>query len=695
MIMKCWVLLLLAMQAGAQSRWTGAGLNNRWNDAANWHPAGTPGELDDVLLDNSLFPSGYRVTLPDSAVRVKSLRILPGAATEIFVELPPSNLNSSPSGSTIFRAFETLGSGYTLEIGEGGTFLNAAGSSSGYALRIGDSIRIANGGMYIHRTRTGHAELVQQLSRLPGTETGIFRFENTDAASTFSLSGRTFGTIQLSAAAAPAGSISYSSSGTNKVMVRGNLELEPGVSFSLHFDDTLQVEGDLRIDSASFNLSSGNRSPVLLLRKNWIQKGGSVYESNISGRIATIILGAASLQSVNCSGLISDSILISVRNSGGVSIDAPLRINYGLELSRGVVYSGNPSRLYLAKGSFILADSSSGQSYIEGSLVREGLAGAYSHFPLGLQGKNRWVSLKGVHGDISVAYHRETAYNVGQVMGTGIDHVSQLEYWAVKKLQAGDFADADARLELSFEEQLSGGVSYLPDLRVAAFQGGRWENAGNSATTGSAFASGSVTSSSINGFGSDQVFFTLASASASANTLPVLIEKLWIEESPSAMYCNWQVSGWEDAVGFELEISEKGREYSAVGKIPAIVHQRDYRLLIPTEWKTGWCRIRYLDKNGLHFNSKSIRFNRQRSVPGSLLVNKPPGAGYLIIRSPENMDIKLEVSDVSGRLLYKNDLAIQKGINQLALNTTGVLPGIHIIRITGKHGIILVQQVLW
>lgn len=695
MVLRCWVLLLLAMQAGAQSRWTGSALNNLWADPANWEQAKVPGLQDDVLLDNSLSLTDYRVVLPDAAVRIRTLRIQPAASNAIVLELPITNLIASVSGSLDPRAFETSGNGYTIQIGAGGTFLNASGSSSGYSLRIKDSISILDGGRYIHRTRTGHAELVQQLSRQSGTETGVFRFENTDAASTISMSGRTFGTLQLSAVAAPSGKISYSSAGTNKAQIRGNLELEPGVTYSLHFDDTIQVNGNLLLDTALFNLSSGNRSSVILLKKDWIQKGGGINETNASGRTGTIMLAGDSMQSVSCTGLLSDSIMVSIGNPYGVSLAAPLRLSYVLDLVRGALYTGTESRLSLAPGATIRADSISRVSYIEGDLVLEGLQGGYSFLPLGSGGIQRWISLRGIHGDVSVMYQRESAFSIGEVLGAGIDHVSQLEYWVVRKIRGGQLPDADAVIELSFDDASSGGVSYLPDLRVAAFKYGIWSDMGNSATSGAAFDKGSVTSSVVAELGSLVTYFTLASAGAESNTLPVLFESIRVDKVFNSIYCYWRVADLADTETFELELSDNGRRFSGAGKIPASLNKTDYRLEIPFGWQSGFCRISGTDKNGKRFSSRVIRFSRHQSLAEGFQILKPVGADFILVNSPGNMAVIIEIFDAKGSLVARKPDFLHKGQNQLELQATNFPAGIYTIRISGPGKISGVQKLVF
>ena len=66
-----------------------------------------------------------------------------------------------------------------------------------------DSVKIYNGGRFVHKTSNSHTSYVSRLSRAPGTEKGIFEFDVPGAASyTISLSGRTYGNLELSSSAA-------------------------------------------------------------------------------------------------------------------------------------------------------------------------------------------------------------------------------------------------------------------------------------------------------------------------------------------------------------------------------------------------------------------------------------------------------------------------------------------------------------
>ncbi|MBS1565791.1 MAG: hypothetical protein JST39_15490, partial [Bacteroidetes bacterium] len=173
--------------------WTGLGGDGRWSTAANWNNGSLPAVTDDVVLDNSIIASSYMVTLPNTAVSIRSLRLSPLAGTSIVLLLPSTN--------TVAPALSVNGPGYGIQIDRGGTFRNESGLSTGASLSIADSIRINSGGRYVHGSRSPSASsIVQLLSKAPGTEKGIFEYDVPGTANyDVSVTKRTYGSLVLSA----------------------------------------------------------------------------------------------------------------------------------------------------------------------------------------------------------------------------------------------------------------------------------------------------------------------------------------------------------------------------------------------------------------------------------------------------------------------------------------------------------------
>lgn len=663
--MKMWVGMfccLVAIGAQSQMRWTGAGGTGNWSDPLNWENGVLPGAADVVLLDNSFVAGSYSVRLPDFAVSVVSLEIRPQGSASIALELPLSNVVSSPSGSLLPRAFTTTGTGYTLLLHRGASFLNACGSSSGYSLSIADSIKIENGARYVHRSRTGHAELVQVLSRAPGTESGVFRMENPDAASTISLSGRVFGTLQLSAAATANSLTSYSASGTNAVSIRGNLELEPGVTLAINMADTIRVAGNLQMQQATFNMATGSRSSVLLLKGNWLQTGGTITETNGQQQTGTILLAGNSTQHIQNSGLLADSIAVVVNNASGVALDAPLACAYRLQLLNGALQSSMSNLLTIGAAGRILLDSTKSNAFIDGPLRKLGLSNSYFLFPVGAHGAMRWIALEGATGDITAAYLPGSAYALDGDLSAGLDHVSRMEYWSLNGSSTGA-----AKVRLSFDPQLSGGVSDLASLRVAALLAGQWTDAGNTATSGAAAASGSVTSEALEGLGSSVGYLTLSSSKSTTNLLPIFWEGLWMEEKNASWRMHWSINARESADRFELELSTDAQKFITAAVIPATAMQTSYEQQLPAGWRFGYCRLRSISSTGVKRVSETLPFGKIIFGDPVISIRQISGSRQLQIQADRQQKCHLQLIDLSGRLLWQSDQVFEKGNTLFAL----------------------------
>ena len=248
--MKCLMMLNLVMMVSvlcfAQKKWDGGGNNNQWNNDQNWYPDGVPLPTDDVLLEHSLFAGSYTVELPsgNSLVEIRSLLINP-VTFSITVLLPVTN--------TATTALSVTGAGDAISIGNTGILINASGASSGTPIQLIGSLKIMNGGKYIHQTPRGNAVLIDRLSTSPGTENGIFQFDVPGLAGyTVSLTSNNFGTLVFSAETA-GGAKSYSGSGTGNLTIRGDLIIDQGTQLSTTLTSDILLSGSLRVDGR-FNI---------------------------------------------------------------------------------------------------------------------------------------------------------------------------------------------------------------------------------------------------------------------------------------------------------------------------------------------------------------------------------------------------------------------------------------------------------
>ncbi len=184
--------------------------------------------------------------------------ISPSPGRNIELILPVSN--------TIISALTVTGPGYGIELNAGAIFRNASGLSAGESLSIADSMKIYDGGRYIHQTRASHANnILQILSTAPGTEQGIFDFDVPKASYTLSVSNRIYGSLELHSTARD--NVNYTCTGANPLLIRGNLRIGYNVSMSIDLsgpNGNIQIGGDFIQEGGQLNLASGTGDNTVL-----------------------------------------------------------------------------------------------------------------------------------------------------------------------------------------------------------------------------------------------------------------------------------------------------------------------------------------------------------------------------------------------------------------------------------------------
>lgn len=495
----------------AQVRWNGLGGDGQWLTPANWSGNMVPGAGDNVILDNTFTPGNFMVMLPagNIPVTIKSLTITPATGNKIEVVLPDNNI--------ALPGFSCSGPQYGLVINNGGIFRNASGApavTGTVTVNITDSLRINNGGHYVHNTPRTHTTVVTTLSKAPGTETGIFEFDLRSGGALISFAGKTFGTLILSATAA-GGAKTYNGNGSTSVLIRGDLIIGDGVNFNLSFDDTIVIKGNYEQQGGEFNLGSGAFNTVIRIGKHLIQSKGTITEKDEG--LPVIEMNGTNSQQITVSGGINNSVTFKVNNPAGILLQTPLSLPYKLELIDGKITTSATNLLTLQAGCSVKVDTLSSNSFINGPLKKHGLMTTDQFlFPVGKGNTHRWLSLTNATGNYTAEFFSANPKLMSNTYHATIHHISSIEHWA---LTAEPLPVPQAHVKLSFNDPNSGGVTDLSALRVAQLSGGTWINAGNTACMGTPGSNGFVTSYLLNSFGTTIQYFTLASTTSSFNPL--------------------------------------------------------------------------------------------------------------------------------------------------------------------------------
>jgi len=658
-------IFLFVVQISAQKKWDAGGGDSLWSNPLNWEGDAVPVLTDDVLLDNSIVSGDYTVVLPSgsSSVSVNSIRISPAPPSFIKLIIPVSN--------TAIPALTVNGPpGILLE--GGAVFINSSGGSPGAAVAVSDSLRIINGARYVHNSSNAHAALVSRLSKAPGTEEGVFEFNVPGAASyTVSIAGRTYGNLELSAAAA-GGSKSYLSNGATAMQTNGNLKIGSGVNYSLDFSGTVTVYGDLTI-LGNFNLSSGSNNNIVKVYKE-LELLGTVTETGSGNPV--IELAGNTVQELAVSGSITNNVVLRLNNLSGCISTTPISLPFKLELIKGKLITSSTNLLTLQANCIVQVDSTNANAFIDGPLRKLGLSNInHFLFPVGKGNSQRWLAVKEFSGDITAEYHRINPQTISSAVDTTLDHISSLECWSLLPE-----SNATGKIELSFDHINSGGVTNLASLRVARLINGVWADAGNLGSTGSAGAAGSVFSANCNLSPAQTNFFSLSSTEAFQNPLPLEPVLFNIRRLTGHYEFLWQIDKSVEAEHFFIEKSFDAVEFSTWKELNAAPDKYSYSLLVKRgSGLARFFRLRIKDKSGAVSYSRVVPLpshNGRNDQPLNKITYAPvSGQPTLVIHSEYNCSVELVIANLLGQVMRKQPVSLRKGLQHISLPMNGLRTG--------------------
>jgi len=684
MILLCAIILFNQHLDAAIKTWTGAAGDGLYANAFNWSGGSLPVSTDDLLFDNSSQATSYVVTLPDIAITIRSIVITPSAGQTIKLLLPATNFNAP--------AVTLTGGGYALLINDGAIFQNSSGLTSGSSLSITDSIRINNGGRYIHNTRSSHAtNIVQILSKALGTEQGIFEFDTPGTQGyTISISNRTYGTLVLSATSSVNGTRTYTGSGSNPLTIKGNLQVGVGVIFKSDLATEIGniiLNGNLIQLGGELNLASGPDNTILKIKGDLLQSPGSLITETSTGQPA-IELNGLSIQNISLQGTVSNSVLFRMNNSAGAILQAPLSLSYQLELLKGIITTSSSNLLTLQAGANIYVDSTAvNTSYINGPLRKEGLSGTgYFLFPIGKQNEFRWLELKNASGNFTIEYISANAKNLSTSYETGIDHISNHGYWSVI---ADASPVASANIELSFSDAANSGVTDMATLRTSQLNAGTWIDRNNISTTGSPGGSGSVVSEFINAINPSTNYFTLASSVSNENPLPLVLLFFSGVKENNQVGLSWNVTSSNNIDFFELWSANENSEYKKLNEVPAVFGQSGYSYKDERVWSgIVYYKLRVMMKDGTSFYSKIILINDNISSLKQLLIAPNPVYDYatVFVHAAEKAKWQLLVISAEGKVVNKSFFEVAKGMNSIPFDFSSLASGVYMLLCTDTKG---------
>ncbi len=677
--------------------WTGSSGTPEWNDPLNWDLHVLPGPLDEVLFDHSAVQVSYEVHLPpgETVVSVARLSILPAPGLRITIVLPETNI--SPIG------FRATGEDDAVIIGEGGVFINESGcdvSSTPLAVTSAGWFRINNGGRYIHRTaRSATENLVSRLSTAPGTAEGIFEFDVPVASYIISLSGRTFGTLMLSANRYTL-PVTYRGSGGNVLNIRSDLQLNAGASMALGMSGDMIIGRDLLQSTFSIlNLQSGESVNKVIVRRN-LEIEGDLTETGTGAPL--VEFGGTDLQQIRIAGHLLNGVTLRLNNPAGVFLASPLIISHRLQFAAGNLHTTDLNLLTLEAQAIF--EGASASSFVDGPVKILGVLA--SSFPIGTGQLYAPLRTEALPTDVpmtsmTVTYIRENpSTGVGNQLDLSagaIEHLSQVEYWKVEYE-----GTAERRIALPVNAE-----SFSKDLDhtfIVHYAGDHWISDGGSITAGPVASAGFETGEILSGrpiggtmyctFGTDLLY--------PENPLPLAFINSRLERRSDGSYLmSWKFGeSVSDDELFFIERLVPGDEPVIIGRVQGDQRVRNYYW--DASDRATWpgpgdpmifaealnqdalqFRIRFRNQQGREVLSRTMTDERRRTGTNAELISMYPVPANdhvtVVLASGQAGDIQFSLIDLTGKTVRIISSFIERGNSSVTLSLSGIAPGAYLL----------------
>lgn len=704
--MKCFLSVLvfsiLFVQASAQKTWTGSGGNKLWSNGANWSPAGTPGSLDNVLVNISdsinidVAPNINSVTITGSAAVIfsttnsRSITISSTSTTQLGLLI---NAGSSltvqgviPGTTTVSLTLAlTGGIGVTGEI-YGSLYFKSVGAGSGssntrldtYAGPVAYAqLKVKNGGLIKYDDKSGNTASAGSPINSITMEGGSTYWINKNGgsfpdgswaptslckttgtvANGASFNGAIYGNLEWNCPSQTAvygfnkdisfNDITLTAAGGNALRVKSG---GAASSFTLTVNGNLSIASGVTLETSGSTVSAPNGGVVEI--KGNLVNNGLITETGPAGTKDTISFSGTSPQTISGTGTVTNQQTFKIDNAAGVTLTQALSLPYLLYLKNGLLNTSTINILILQSGCSVRTASSSWYTNLNAAgYTNYGGESSYIAGPvrkLGLSAASRFgfpvgsaTQFRPVFLDnVTGDYLVEyTQSNPRAALGT--TYGPGLDHISAIEywLITRTSGSGTADVELSFYDPNSGGVTNMTDLLVAQYSGGTWLNAGNAATVGTAGANGSVTSATVS---TNFSYFTLGS-STTQNPLPLRTLDISANKTSRNTHIQWTVNADQDVQAYRLEKSFDGRNFSSVHQTTAArsAVSKTYNYADAAVTSRVYYRVQAMLYNGRNIYSTIIM------LPGD-------GEAVTVYPNPATSQLNISLSKPGGQLVITN-----------------------------------------
>jgi hypothetical protein len=718
--------------------WVGKGINNNWNNTANWSASsgGAGGATLPVAGDNAIFDGAgtgtYRLSCTINAnITVSRLRSLAGFIGGIINQGPFTvtvngtdlswNEGTFNGGSGLF----TVGTTSTAIDIAGGTFNIGTGgfkATGGGAFDIsGGTMTIATGAFYSDKTFTitagsfngGSAQLKFRNNNF-NLNGGTFNSTTTDihfsSASVFirSVPGWVHNNCTVYFDSTNSTDINFGA-GPNttcdfyKVIVNKTSATNDNLRFT--DSDTMNVLADMDITDGQLIYSSA-------LIKLF---GNLTAETDFSNSNVDIMFSGSSNQTINLKGASYDKMdgrfFVRKPNTSLLTLLSPLKLDAGITntfvIEKGIVITSTANLLTIDDGTLCKNSIAStidyyiedDNAFVEGPVQKNGndyfvfplgnraTVNGQKAAPIGISGSTNPLIGLGATASFQANYYPVDPSGAGYNRSSKdaiLNNIQACEYWTLNRVSGS----ASAFVWTSYRDgghSCGGSISAVPSvLHVTRWDGTKWTDHGYG-TFRQPYNYHICSFSSVSSFSP----FTTASIDPLL-ILPVALTSFSVSASECSAILNWKTSFEQDLKIFEVQQSDDGINFTPVASVNARGTASVYSFHPSQYVSNAYYRLKMIDRDGNHqySNVVVVKLNCNKNIVSLDIYPTILNAGTEIKLNYTVADPKgaawIIISDANGREISKTPLTLNRGTTSATIQSTGLRKGIYYVLVKRK-----------
>lgn len=341
---------------------------------------------------------------------------------------------------------------------------------------------------------------------------------------------------------------------------------------------------------------------------------------------------------------------IIMNGTGGLQLSETISISSKLELNKGKIHTGSNVLIFENTANDIIGGNS--KSYINGNCKKIG----NTAFMFAIGDTNQYAPMAisaasggGNPADVFMArYYGKSPQPIYDITlhESSIVVVSDMEYWTLDRTGTNNVA-----VTLSWNTW--SGVSSLSDLLVIRWDGSKWVNHGNAATSGDA-TFGTITSTVVSSFSP----FTLGSINKNTDPLPITLTNFSVECMNNGPLIQWTTLSELNNNYFEIEQSVDAIHWNTFYRTPGAGNsttEKNYTYIGEYTLNTDYFyRLKSVDFDGTFYYSPLVFIKSCSDKYTEFTLYPTPSKGIINLGYSGKIDNieKMEIYNLLGEKIF-------------------------------------------